>query len=300
MADPITLFSFGTLLDAKVQHQVFGGQLKASPATLSGVRIIDIPINDPDVIAVSGISVHRGLKRSIESTVTGGILALSSEQLAQADAYEVSDYVRRRVQLTSGDLAWAYLDSHPIKAAERIGVIGDSIAYGRSDITGGWAQHLKVAHCDSDEKRHRLWNFAIPGEKLTNLESYILPELVTRSVDTVLIGAGINDVIAGISANAILSALESLCEKLEDAGCRPVTFTPLWLDAEKTVRIFGADVDLVNVCNYRVALLDWGKRTHRDVVDLYPALENRSEILTDGIYPDARGHEIIFRSLYRS
>lgn len=216
----------------------------------------------------------------------------------------VQDDVSKR-RRRSSHAPWLYaepmtfVDANPLLTAERVGVIGDSIAYGRADTAGGWAQHLKATHCAADESRHRLWNFAVPGEKLENLVAYVLPEVSTRSIDTVLIGAGINDLIAGASPASLLSHLDRLCKELEDAGCRPVVLTPLWVDEKKALHDFGARIELATIQAYRRSLLKWGDRAHRCVIDLYPVLENRPDLLSDGIHPDARGHELIFEAIYR-
>lgn len=81
-----------------------------------GAGFVEVPIDDPEVIAASGMSVHRGLVRKIDSSVEGGVLTLSDEQLAQADQYEVSAYARRRVKLTDGRVVWAYVDAHALVA----------------------------------------------------------------------------------------------------------------------------------------------------------------------------------------
>ncbi|MBM7050592.1 SGNH/GDSL hydrolase family protein [Rothia sp. ZJ1223] len=293
----LPLFSFGTLLDPAVQQYVFGSTLTHSRGSLANMHFTEVPINDPAVIAASGLAVHRGLASHLGSSIDGGLLALSSEQLTQADAYEVSAYARRRVLTTDGNQAWAYLNARPLASAERIGIIGDGIAYGRSDARGGWAQLLHSTHLARNEDRHRLWNFAIPGEKLSNLADYAPAELARRSIDTVIIGAGINDLIAGTSSAALLQEVENLCTILEVEGRRPVVLTPLWLNTEQAAQDFGVSVSLSTVLDYRNLLLTWGTRTYRDVIDLYPVLEELPEYLIDGIHPDAGGHELIYQAL---
>ena len=54
----------------------------------------------------------------------------------------------------------------------RIAVVGDSIAYGRSDPSGGWAQYLAAAHISRDELNNRFYNLAIPGKTLAGLYKY--------------------------------------------------------------------------------------------------------------------------------
>jgi gamma-glutamylcyclotransferase (GGCT)/AIG2-like uncharacterized protein YtfP len=42
-------------------------------------------------------------------TVSGKVFAITPQELAHADAYEVSDYRRERVALASGVSAWVYI-----------------------------------------------------------------------------------------------------------------------------------------------------------------------------------------------
>jgi hypothetical protein len=65
------------------------------------------------VIADSGADEHPLVVPSSDPSdvVRGSVLALTSAELAAADEYEVDDYARVEVILTSGIRAWAYLDA---------------------------------------------------------------------------------------------------------------------------------------------------------------------------------------------
>ncbi len=103
------------------------------------------------------------------------------------------DYARRRVRLTSGETAWAYLDARALRAAARIVIVGDSVAYGRCDPQGGWAAQLAAAHIAANETRHRAFNLAVAGSTLTDVDEQT-PSLPARRLPDTLVGAaGIND-----------------------------------------------------------------------------------------------------------
>lgn len=188
-----------------------------------------------------------------------------------------------------------------LAGATRIAVVGDSIAYGRSDPAGGWAHHLAQAHIARDEANNRLYNLAIPGRTLAGMHAYTPAEVTTRKVDTVIIGAGIND-LAGVeghptSAEELLHHLESLCQLLEADGRQPILLTPLWVDTTVARQQMGFDVDLAPVQKYRNLLLTWAEETQHTVIDLYPVLENRPERFTDGVHPDAQGHRLLWEAI---
>lgn len=305
---PVGLFSFGTLTLPAVQESLFGGPVPQAPATLLGHGVVDVPITDPEVVRLSGSTVHRGLSRSVEDQVDGVVLTLTDAQLAAADAYEVDAYARRRVLVTDPDdvahgprIAWAYVAADPLSAAERIAVVGDSIAFGLDDPDGGWAAHLARHHGNSHGRR--LWNLAVPGLSLRELDRHVDAETALRRADTVIIGAGINDLRADHGPAHpvdLASTMDTLCARLESAGRRPVVLTPLWLDVAHADAEFGMGVRLDDAAEYRERLLAWGERTHRDVVDLWPVLQDRPDAFTDGVHPGAQGHAMLWERLQGS
>lgn len=105
------LFSYGTLQLEAVQLATFGRRLQGRPAQLVGYRIQQLEIRDPTVVATSGLSFHPQLVASGDPTdrVTGTAFLLTPAELAQADAYEVSDYQRVEARLESGEPSWVYV-----------------------------------------------------------------------------------------------------------------------------------------------------------------------------------------------
>ena len=105
------LFSYGTLQLAAVQEACFGRTLPMIPDALPGFRVETVTIVDPDVIETSGSDQHPILRRStnVADVVDGSVLELTSVELRAADAYEVDDYRRIEVTLTSGRRAWVYV-----------------------------------------------------------------------------------------------------------------------------------------------------------------------------------------------
>lgn len=104
------LFSYGTLQLEQVQLATFGRKLDTQADTLPGYRLEQLEIRDPDVIRTSGKTHHPIICPSDNPTdsVEGSILMLTHEELLAADSYEVEEYARVAVQLSSGKKAWAY------------------------------------------------------------------------------------------------------------------------------------------------------------------------------------------------
>ena len=106
------LFSYGTLQQPEVQLATFGRLLGSQPDQLPGYRLAQLAISDAQVVATSGKTHHPIASRGAAAdSVPGAVLAVSAEELRQADGYEVSDYRRERVTLASGLQAWAYVDA---------------------------------------------------------------------------------------------------------------------------------------------------------------------------------------------
>lgn len=110
-ATPVLLFSYGTLQDKAVQLSNFGRELAGNADRMLGYAQSWVEITDPQVLATSGKSHHPIVRPSShpEDSVSGMVFQISAEELAAADAYEVSDYQRVSVRLASGLDAWVYV-----------------------------------------------------------------------------------------------------------------------------------------------------------------------------------------------
>ncbi|MGX9791233.1 gamma-glutamylcyclotransferase family protein [Mycobacterium sp. MMS18-G62] len=105
------LFSYGTLRQPEVQRATFGREIDGRPDAIVGYDLDYVTITDPHVIATSGSDRHPILKPTDRpgAAVEGTVFAISAEDLAAADEYEVDDYRRVAVPLRSGDQAWVYV-----------------------------------------------------------------------------------------------------------------------------------------------------------------------------------------------
>jgi len=105
------LFSYGTLRQENVQLSLFGRRLDGEPDFVAGFTLSSVTIEDPDVVGQSGLETHPILVSAVDSAaeVAGTVFLLSAEELAVADDYEVSPYVRVQAPLRSGGIAWVYV-----------------------------------------------------------------------------------------------------------------------------------------------------------------------------------------------
>lgn len=107
------LFSYGTLQYEAVQLASFGRKLEGNEDQLPGFELSILEITDPDVIATSGEAFHPIITHTGNSTnyIDGMVFDISEEELIRADSYEVSDYKRIMVKLSSGISAWVYVNN---------------------------------------------------------------------------------------------------------------------------------------------------------------------------------------------
>lgn len=107
----IYLFSYGTLQQENVQMSSFGRLLVGRPDHMPGFRKEMVEITDPDVLAKSGEKFHPIVVPSNDpaDSIAGTVFRITAEELAAADAYEVSDYKRIETMLASRTKAWVYV-----------------------------------------------------------------------------------------------------------------------------------------------------------------------------------------------
>jgi gamma-glutamylcyclotransferase (GGCT)/AIG2-like uncharacterized protein YtfP len=108
------LFSYGTLQLESVQLATFGRKLTGSADALPGFSPSMVKIEDPGVVAKSGKTSHPIVRFTgrASDVVHGTVFQITSEELRNADAYEVAAYKRVAVTLSSGLRAWVYLQAH--------------------------------------------------------------------------------------------------------------------------------------------------------------------------------------------
>jgi Gamma-glutamyl cyclotransferase, AIG2-like len=115
------LFSYGTLQLESVQRATFGRRLVGTTDGLPGFKESLIKIEDASVIATSGRTHHPIVRFTGRESdiVYGTALEVTTEELQNADNYEVSDYKRISVTLLSGARAWVYVDARQCGAISR-------------------------------------------------------------------------------------------------------------------------------------------------------------------------------------
>jgi len=107
------LFVYGTLRDPAVQRVVFGRTLPGAADALTGFRVGEVAIADPDVVTASGLPMHRILHPTGDpaDVIEGLVLFVTDPDLAAADVYETAAYRRVAVTARSGASVFVYIAS---------------------------------------------------------------------------------------------------------------------------------------------------------------------------------------------
>lgn len=110
-AQPIHLFSYGTLRLPEVQMACFGRLVDGVGDAMPGYRTVQIEITDETVVATSGERFHLRAEPSADprDLVPGTVFRLSEADIWAADHYEGDNYTRATVRLASGIDAWVYV-----------------------------------------------------------------------------------------------------------------------------------------------------------------------------------------------
>lgn len=107
------LFSYGTLQQEPVQFANFGRKLQGRDDVLMGWRLSTVQITDPEVVAESGLAVHKILVPGQGTDqINGLVFEITPEELKAADSYETDAYKRVKVKLRSGAQAWVYVSAN--------------------------------------------------------------------------------------------------------------------------------------------------------------------------------------------
>ncbi|WP_240321058.1 gamma-glutamylcyclotransferase family protein [Kordia sp. SMS9] len=105
------LFSYGTLQLEKVQLESFGRLLQGEKDVLQGFQLGKVQITNKAVLALSEATFHPIAIQTNHpnDTISGTLYKITSDELAQADAYEVAAYKRVEATFQSGKKGWVYV-----------------------------------------------------------------------------------------------------------------------------------------------------------------------------------------------
>ncbi len=190
-----------------------------------------------------------------------------------------------------------------------VSVFGDSISYGMWDFEKhGWVNRLRYYlenRMEKDEKRYIVHNFSIPGETTSDLLKRISTEINGSDPDIVIFNIGTNDTQYFIERNEFkvdIEDFEKNIRKLIDYGnAKEVYFLGYYPVDEEDSYPFSGDptrgVKNSFLKKYHKVLGKVCRESGVGFVDFWNEM-NKSD-LSDGLHPNEKGHEKIFRKVIR-
>lgn len=185
-----------------------------------------------------------------------------------------------------------------------IGLLGDSIANGYWDEeAGGWFNRLTVRLKRQKPKGYAFCNMAKGGDTSMDVWHRLLSEASGREIDTLIIAAGVNDIVQSEGAfqlsnltrrmtwNRILGFAKQNFANVLVVGLLPV------IDGE--LKPFGVYVYNKDVKEYNRQLEEWCQASKTAFYSPYEACGGwNAEMYEDNVHPNAVAHEIYAGLIY--
>lgn len=190
--------------------------------------------------------------------------------------------------------------------AQRIVVVGDSIAYGFGDERGvGWSGLLQREHFLQDPENNRYFNLSIPGIGSAEVRRIVQLEVPLRGPDLVLLAYGINDTRrlgspSGQFPMALDHCVELFAANVEDIrslGSDVQTIGLINPDTSRTMPLLGAYFDSDPALHLETRLADVCKQLAVPRVRLWNQFDDHHDQLMDGLHPDTAGHQVIYHAV---
>lgn len=192
------------------------------------------------------------------------------------------------------------------KPSNRICVFGYSITWGANDIKlGGWVNRLRLFIDKASNKKTRLYNLGVSGDTSNDLLKRIKNELKSRNPKLVIFSIGNNDSAFLVNKNqqwVNLSKFKTNLKKLKieaEKFTKNIVFTGLTLvDEERTTpilwdnNIYYYNKNIIIYNNEIKKFCEINKLLFIDMVDVLNVHD-----LEDGLHPNSKGHEKIFRNI---
>jgi len=199
------------------------------------------------------------------------------------------------------------------KSIEKIAVFGDSTALGFVDTSGkgGWAGRLKRWFEKRDYKGNSLYNLSVDGGTTRDLLERAEVESKYRELDLVILDIGLNDLRRKPKINSLnvvpikefSKNLEKIIKIFKKFAGKIVFLTPSPVDERRTLPVsWGTShYSLEDEKSYYAVMKKICKKERIYFIDIFAGWlaggNKYKKLLYDGLHPNARGHEEIFKSV---
>ncbi len=185
-------------------------------------------------------------------------------------------------------------------------VLGDSIVYGAWDEE----KHGYVNRLREDLKENKqvenVYALGIPGETTAGLLKRLDSELTPRTPDTIIIGIGINDTIyiktkqrETISVNEFINNINKIVDIAMTYTNNILIVGLTRVIEERTTPILWNDNEMYfnsTIKEYDNLLEEYCKTNNIQYLKMFDLLQ-QTDFSDDGIHPNERGHEKIYKAI---
>lgn len=202
----------------------------------------------------------------------------------------------------------------------RILCFGDSITQGFCDSNGGWVNRLRYHYDkklieDKDEHSPTVFNLGISGETTEKLLERIENEIIARKFPgeefKIIIATGTNDSIYYDKENKsepedytrqlfeITEIAKNFTQDIHFIGLTPVIDELLQpIPWSSTKECFSSD----RMKLFNEALKNFCNQNKKDYIDIWNIFleEDLNSILFDGLHPNNKGHNLMFKQILKS
>jgi len=190
--------------------------------------------------------------------------------------------------------------------SNKICILGASITWGAFDAElGGWVNRLKLFIDKKSKRTVRVYNLGVSGDIIDDLLKRIKVELAARHPNVVIFSIGMNESAFIFSKNGQRVDLNKFKKNLRllkiqaEKFTKKVIFTGITKVDEKRTTPIWYDNDKYfynkNVKIYSDEIKKFCERNKLLFIDM-TGVTNDSD-LEDGLHPNSKGHEKIFRNI---
>jgi acyl-CoA thioesterase-1 len=181
----------------------------------------------------------------------------------------------------------------------RLAIFGDSIAWGSWDPeAGGWAARLKCEYMQRLPPENEpdayvgVYVSATPGHRVADVAARLDNDLAAIKADWVAVAIGTNDAAhkdhPSTPADDFRRSYKEVIDRCNASAERVVALT--------TPNVIGEACGYTNIELQAINEIIGSvcAETSVDVIDLHGLLGD-SDVVADGVHPNSRGHELLFR-----
>ena len=189
----------------------------------------------------------------------------------------------------------------------RLGVVGDSIALGRTAQPGSsWCERLHKKHVSNDLAANMVFNLGIGGNTSRDVLRRLPQEFAERNIEASMLLVGVNDLRVSTHTKAQDVPIDEFRDNYLHIVKKCLSFGPLEIIGLVPMGFSGSNVlgdfeysqeewELYNATIHEVA-----SDNDVHVTNINAAFNGSSNLHYDPIHPNTKGHEVIFQQLNKS